>query len=35
MTGSWRYECVEGADHWISLSAPGDVNALLVDFLTA
>ena len=35
VTGSWRYECVEGADHWIALSAPGEVNDLLVDFLTA
>lgn len=29
-----RYACVEGADHWIPLSAAGAVNDLLVDFLT-
>jgi pimeloyl-ACP methyl ester carboxylesterase len=34
VTGVWRSACIEGADHWIGLSAPNDVNALLVDFLT-
>ena len=33
MTGDWRYESIEGADHWMSLSAASEVNDLLVDFL--
>jgi pimeloyl-ACP methyl ester carboxylesterase len=32
--GSWRYERVEGAGHWMQLEAPDQVSALLVDFLT-
>jgi pimeloyl-ACP methyl ester carboxylesterase len=35
VTGSWRAACIEGADHWVGLSAAADVNELLVDFLTA
>ena len=31
--GSWRYERVEGAGHWMQLEAPEAVNALLLDFL--
>ena len=32
--GSWRYERIEGAGHWMQLEAPDEVNRLLVDFLT-
>ena len=31
--GTFRYERVEGAGHWLQLEAPEAVNALLVDFL--
>jgi pimeloyl-ACP methyl ester carboxylesterase len=31
--GSWRYERVEGAAHWMQVEAPERVNALLLDFL--
>jgi pimeloyl-ACP methyl ester carboxylesterase len=31
--GSWRYERVEGAGHWMQLDAPERVNELLLDFL--
>ncbi len=31
--GPWRYERVEGANHWLQLSAPEKVNALLLDYL--
>ena len=34
VTGDWRFERIEGADHWMSLSAASEVNDLLVDFLT-
>ncbi len=33
--GSWRYERLEGAGHWMQLEAPDQVSALLVDFLPA
>ena len=33
--GSWRYERIEGAGHWMQLEAPDQVAALLVDFLPA
>lgn len=29
----FRYERIEGAGHWIPLDAPGEINALLLDFL--
>jgi pimeloyl-ACP methyl ester carboxylesterase len=32
---SFRYERIEGADHWMQLTAPDRVNALLLDFLGA
>ena len=35
VTGPWRYECVEGAGHWMQLEQPEAVNALLLDFLPA
>ncbi len=31
--GTWRYERIEGAGHWMQLDAPERVNALLLDFL--
>ncbi|GII59212.1 alpha/beta hydrolase [Planotetraspora thailandica] len=33
VTGPWRYERLEGAGHWMTLEAPEEVNALLLDFL--
>ncbi len=33
--GSWRYERIEGAGHWMQLEVPDQVSALLVDFLPA
>lgn len=33
VTGTWRYERVEGANHWLQLTAPGRVNALMLDYL--
>jgi pimeloyl-ACP methyl ester carboxylesterase len=33
VTGSWRYERIEGAGHWLQLDAPERVNELLLDFL--
>jgi pimeloyl-ACP methyl ester carboxylesterase len=35
VTGSWRYERLDGAGHWMQLEAPGRVNELLLDFLPA
>ena len=32
--GTWRYERIEGAGHWMQLDAPERVNELLLDFLT-
>jgi len=34
VTGSWRYERVEGAGHWLQIDAHERVNELLLDFLT-
>jgi pimeloyl-ACP methyl ester carboxylesterase len=31
--GSWRYERIDGAGHWMQLEAPEEVNRLLLDFL--
>lgn len=33
ISGSWRYERVEGPGHWLQLEAPDEVNRLLLDFL--
>jgi pimeloyl-ACP methyl ester carboxylesterase len=33
VTGSWRYERIEGASHWMQLDAPERVNSLLGEFL--
>ncbi|MBV9380276.1 MAG: alpha/beta fold hydrolase [Streptosporangiaceae bacterium] len=35
MNAPWRYERIEGANHWIPLSAPGKLNPLLLEFLGA
>jgi pimeloyl-ACP methyl ester carboxylesterase len=32
VAGSFRYERIEGADHWLQVTAPEQVNALLLDF---
>jgi len=32
--GPWEYERVEGASHWLTLDVPGEVNDILVEFLT-
>jgi pimeloyl-ACP methyl ester carboxylesterase len=31
--GSWRYERIDGVNHWMQWEAPEKVNALLLDFL--
>jgi hypothetical protein len=31
--GPWRYEQIADASHWISLDAPEQLNALLLDWL--
>jgi pimeloyl-ACP methyl ester carboxylesterase len=31
--GPWRYECIEGATHWIPADAPEQFNRLMLDFL--
>jgi pimeloyl-ACP methyl ester carboxylesterase len=31
--GSWRYERIDGAGHWMQLDAPDRVNELLLEFL--
>jgi len=33
VAGSWRYERVEGAGHWMQLQAPDEISRLLLDFL--
>ncbi len=35
VAGSWRYERLDGAGHWMQLDAPDAVNRLLIDFLPA
>jgi pimeloyl-ACP methyl ester carboxylesterase len=34
VSGSWRYERIENASHWMQLDAPDRVNELLVGFLS-
>jgi pimeloyl-ACP methyl ester carboxylesterase len=34
VTGSWRYERIEGASHWMQLDRPNLINDLLLQFLT-
>jgi pimeloyl-ACP methyl ester carboxylesterase len=33
VSGSWRYERLDGAGHWLQLHAPDRINALLGEFL--
>jgi pimeloyl-ACP methyl ester carboxylesterase len=33
VSGTWRYERLDGAGHWMQLDAPRALNALLLDFL--
>jgi pimeloyl-ACP methyl ester carboxylesterase len=33
VAGSWRYEEIEGASHWVPLDAPGRLNELLLEWL--
>jgi pimeloyl-ACP methyl ester carboxylesterase len=33
VTGTWRYERLDGPGHWMQLEAPDEVNRLLIDFL--
>ena len=33
VSGPWRYERLDGPGHWLQLEAPGELNALLLDFL--
>ncbi len=35
VSGTWRYERLEGPGHWMVLEAPDEVSGLLVDFLPA
>jgi len=35
ISGSWRYERIDGPGHWMQLEAPDEVNRLLLDFLPA
>jgi len=34
VTGPWRYERIEGSNHWIPVYASEQLSSLLVDFLT-
>ena len=34
VTGPWRYECIDGASHWMQLDATERVNELLAGFLS-
>jgi pimeloyl-ACP methyl ester carboxylesterase len=34
VAGSWRYERIEGASHWMQLDEPGLINGLLLTFLS-
>jgi pimeloyl-ACP methyl ester carboxylesterase len=33
VSGSWRYERLEGIGHFVPLDAPDQLNKLLLDFL--
>ncbi|MBA3303426.1 MAG: alpha/beta hydrolase, partial [Acidimicrobiia bacterium] len=35
VSGTWRYERLDGPGHWMQLEAPEKVNRLLLDFLPA
>ena len=34
-TGGFRFERIDGADHWLQLTAADRLNALLLDFFAA
>jgi pimeloyl-ACP methyl ester carboxylesterase len=34
VSGGFRYERIDGADHWLQLTAPDKLNALLLDFFS-
>ena len=33
VTGPWRYERLDGVDHWVPVDAPDRLNSLLLEFL--
>ena len=33
VTGPWRYERLDGIDHWVPVHAPDRLNTLLLEFL--
>jgi pimeloyl-ACP methyl ester carboxylesterase len=33
VSGTWRYERIEGASHWMQLDVPERINELLLEFL--
>jgi pimeloyl-ACP methyl ester carboxylesterase len=33
LEAAWRYERIDGANHWMQLTAPDRVNELMLDFL--
>jgi pimeloyl-ACP methyl ester carboxylesterase len=33
VTGPWRYERIDGVDHWVPVHAPDQLNRLLLEFL--
>ena len=33
VSGTWRYERLDGPGHWMQLEAPDEVTRLLLDFL--
>ena len=33
VSGPWRYERLDGVDHWVPVHAPERLHELLVDFL--
>ena len=33
VTGPWRYERLDGVDHWVPLHVPDRLNTLLLEFL--
>lgn len=33
VTGPWRYERLDGIDHWVPVHAPDRLNRLLAEFL--
>ena len=33
VAGPWRYACIAGANHWLQVTAPEQLNGLLLDYL--